>query len=390
MKYLALLSFASLAFAQMQDGTVIDGQRITSTTGACISVGAAKNVTIRNSEIGPCRGNAIQANGAAALRIYDNYIHPESTILTGYDVGDGVYAVSVAGLDIIGNVIAYGQANIEVQRSSDVTVKGNFLVNPKGHDSRGQQFQCYDACTNVLVDGNYTLASRDARFNSTRLWQEDAINIIGGPTGNTVGVVVSNNYVNGGFSPSGCGAIIDAQVSNAKILNNWMVDMGQCGVGVAAGTNIVVDGNKVLNRLAVTGGGNQGMYVWNQYPGACGPVTFTNNVSYQRNVAGQFNSWWNGGGCSPVTFSGNTLDAAAQALLSPPETKIPAPLIPPGPFKSVVASPWTNNPGTSTVPPVVPPPPPPPLPVPTPATCWTRTTTVGTTISEVDPKGLCR
>ena len=99
-------------------------------------------------------------------------------------------------------MIAFGEANIEVQRSTNVTVKGNFLLNPRNDENRGQQFQCYDKCRTVRVENNYTLASKSTQY-AYPANQEDAINIIGGPSGPTSDVIVQNNYVQGGFSRLG-------------------------------------------------------------------------------------------------------------------------------------------------------------------------------------------
>ena len=62
---------------------VIDGKsclRITSSTGPCVVVRSSDNITIKASEIGSCRGNAITISNSSQINVYDNYIHPEAPL----------------------------------------------------------------------------------------------------------------------------------------------------------------------------------------------------------------------------------------------------------------------------------------------------------------------
>ena len=322
---------------------VIENVKITSATGDCVVLTNATNITIRASEIGPCNGNAIKVSGGSNINILDSYIHPEGTLGGCCDKTDGIYASGVTGLTVQGNVIAYGEANIEVQRSSSILVKGNFLLNPRNGGNRGQQFQCYDKCSGVIVDSNYTISSKNTSLYSYAAAQEDAINIIGGPTGYTTNSTVKNNYVVGGFSGSGCGVISDSGVSGIQILNNTLVDTGQCGIGIASGSSVTVSGNRVRNTTPIAGGGNTGLYIWNQYSTPCGPVSVSGNTITAVNTAGADNSYWNGGGCGTVTLSSNTFGGAALSALTPISTVAPPPLIPPAPYACVVPSPFTTQ-----------------------------------------------
>ncbi|MFY9529009.1 MAG: right-handed parallel beta-helix repeat-containing protein, partial [Candidatus Acidiferrales bacterium] len=148
-------------------------------------------------------------------------------------------------------------------------------------------------------------------------------------------------------SPSGCGLIADDRANGVQFVNNTLLDTGQCGIGIASGTNQLVDGNRILNRTPVSGGGNTAIYVWNQFGSACGPVTVSNNIATEIRSDGTQSGFWNGGGCDPVTLTNDTFDAAAQAQLEPPSQTMPPPLIPPAPKDCVVVSPFTNNRGLS-------------------------------------------
>jgi hypothetical protein len=243
-------------------------------------------------------------------------------------------------------VIAYGEANIEVNNVSNVSVIGNFLLNPINSDpsqpapnqSRGQNFQVYYGSSNVTVQNNYALSSLDTTKYLFPENQEDSINF-----GFTNGIIASGNYVTGGHSNSGCGIITDDGANNAQFKLNVLVDTGQCGIGIADGTNQVVDSNKILNTTPVSGGGNTAIYVALYGSTPCGPVQVSNNIASGVDTSGNQNSYYDGGGCAPVTLTNNVFDAAAATLLQPVSTNLPPPLIPPQPHACVVVSPYTNN-----------------------------------------------
>ncbi len=322
-----------------QDGGVLSGLKVTSSTGDCVTIDSTHGFTLRASEIGPCAGNAVVITGGGQITIEDSYIHPEHPPKDCCDTGDGIFATGTSSLSILGNVIAYGEANIEVQQTAGVTVVGNFLLNPQNGGSRGQNFQAWNGCSQVDVENNYALSSLDPRYTLPAK-QEDSINF-----GVTSGVVVKNNYVTGGLSASGCGIIADDRADDMQVLGNVLLDTGQCGIGIASGVNQTVSGNRILDRDPVDGGGNTALYVWNQYAATCGPVGVTNNVVSGVKPDGTPSSFWNGGGCGTVTTSGNTFDQAAAAMLTPPDQKIPPPKIPPLPVTCVAPSPYSTQTG---------------------------------------------
>jgi hypothetical protein len=332
-----------------QSGVVIQNLHITNPNGDCVTITDSTDITIRQSEIGPCGGNGLNISGGNTITIDDSYIHPERPLTTGCcDTHDGIFANGTSNLLIQGNVIAYGESNVEVDNASGVTVKGNFLLNPIDSDpsqsadgqSRGQNFQAWSNSSNVTVENNYTLSSTDTSKYQFAENQEDSINF-----GVTNGIIARNNYITGGHSPSGCGLIADTGANSAQFLSNTLVNTGQCGIGIADGTNQLVDSNKILNSTPVTGGGNTAIYVWKVTSSdpPCGPVQVSNNIASALASDGSANSFFGGGGCDPVTMSNNTFDAAAQQALSPAAQKLPPPLIPPQPVNCVIASPFTNN-----------------------------------------------
>src|ERR1700690_3123828 len=107
-----------------QNGTVIENLHITSTSGPCITITNSNNITIHNSEIGPCdssdtyssgNGQAIFITGGKKIKVLDSYLHAESPGIvnkTGnqasYDVGDNILCNNSTHLKVQGSVIAWG------------------------------------------------------------------------------------------------------------------------------------------------------------------------------------------------------------------------------------------------------------------------------------------
>ncbi len=334
-----------------QNGKVIQGLKITSTTGDCVQITNSTNITIQNSEIGPCAGNGVNISGSNGVQIYDSYIHPETQSPSCCDNNDGILGQDgTQNLTIQGNVIAYGESNIEILDSSNVTVSGNFLLNPRNdasNASRGQHFQCWTGslgtgCSNMTLQNNYALSSTNTTLYLYPEQQEDSINF-----GYTNGAVVQNNYVTGGHSSSGCGLIADSTANSIHFLSNLVLNTGQCGIGIADGTNQLVDSNKVYNTTPVSGGGNTAIYTWKQYANPCGPTTISNNIADEIKPDGSHSGFWDGGGCS-TALSGNIFDQSADSLLTPTSTVFAPPLIPPKPKNCVVISPYSTQ--TSSAP----------------------------------------
>lgn len=329
-------------------GLTIENVQITSSSGDCVVLNNVRDVTIRNSEIGPCGGEGIRITGGSGIRILDSYIHVETQSPHCCDHNDGIFALESSEILIQGNVIAYSESNIEIHGGNSVKVIGNFLLNPRGPHPRGQNFQCWSHngqgqspwCRDITVSNNYALSSNDTQKYLFPEETMDSINF-----GYTQHAVAENNFIVGGHSRSGCGLIADKGANDTNFSNNRLIDAGQCGIGIADGVKHVVDGNKVLNRTPVTGAGNQGIYVWRSYheKGNCSDATVTNNISLALKPDGTKSGFWKGEGCDPLKQSNNKFGADALGSLKKVEEVFQPPLIPPQPFACVATSPYSNQ-----------------------------------------------
>jgi hypothetical protein len=318
---------------------VYKGLQVSTLSGDCVLVVDSFDITIERSQIGPCGGNGVNVSGGGKIHIYDSYIHPETLAKGCCDSNDGIVVQGTRELTVQGNVIAYGESNVEApQNVSDLTVIGNFLLNPRGPYPRGQNVQAWNS-NSVVVRNNYTLSSRNTKRYLYPDDQEDSINF-----GVGTGFIAKDNYVTGGHSASGCGLIADDGANGVRFIGNRVVNSGQCGIGIASGTGQLVLRNRVFNRTQVPGGGNTAIYVWNQYASVpCGPVNVSGNVATEIRSDHTQSGFWNGGGCDPVTLRGNTWDQAAKKKLTPLKEKLPPPSIPPQPAHCVIQSPYSTQ-----------------------------------------------
>jgi hypothetical protein len=313
--------------------------RIFTSAGDCVTIAGSSDITIEESEIGPCGGNGVNVGAGSNIRIYDSYIHPETRSRSCCDHHDGVLIENSTEVTIQGDVIAYGESNVEApQEVTGLVVIGNFLLNPRGPYPRGQNVQAWNS-RDVRVQGNYTLSSQDTARYKYPDDQQDSINF-----GEGTDFTAVRNYVTGGHSASGCGLIADARADRARFIRNRVVDSGECGIGIASGTDQLVDRNEIVNRNPVRGGGNTALYVWNQYAGiACGPVRVSGNVATEVRRNGTQSGFWNGGGCDPVTLRRNVWNEAARERLTPVRKRLPVPSIPPQPKRCSIESPYSSQ-----------------------------------------------
>jgi hypothetical protein len=349
-----------------QSNVTYSGLRISTTSGDCVDIVNSTNVTIENSNIGPCgsdnttdASNGIHISGGSGISVYDNYVHVEHLASDCCDSHDGVLVDNgSSGATIQGNVIAYSETNVRGQNgANNINIVGNYLMNPRGPYPRGQNVQV-DTTSSVAVTGNLAYSctldgSSGVQCPAGYLYsedQEDSVNFY-----NSTGFSAANNYIMGGHSVSGCGLMMDYAADSGTFTDNVVSNTGQCGIGIANGTNQTVDGNDVLITNPVSGAGDTAIYIWNQYSGPCGGVLLNGNIASEVRTDGSASGYWNGGGCSPVTCDGsnanvnscNVFDsgsgtAAYDLLIANPRVTTP-PLIPPQPKHCVAKSPYSTQ-----------------------------------------------
>jgi len=126
-------------------GQVISGRRISNPNGACVTISGVSDVVLRDNEIGPCGGAAVNVvNGATNNTVEHNRISA--------DIERGVIVVGAAGNTVQRNTLSgvrrvgdYKHA-IEVTQSDRTKVIGNYITGAwrsdivSGYESSDTQF----------------------------------------------------------------------------------------------------------------------------------------------------------------------------------------------------------------------------------------------------------
>lgn len=387
---------STLVLTSANNGQTFTNYSISTTSGPCVTITGATNVTIQQSNIGPCGTNnssddstGIEVIGGSGENIFDNYIHVENLSSDGGDNHEGVLINGANDVTVQGNVLAFNETNVEINggTSTGDVINGNFMLNPMGPFPRGQQFQSGNGTSSLTVENNRTLSCEQSACathssgtgvscllcsNSTLSGdafpyyavQEDAINIYGTATS-----TITDNWVEGGDSPSGQGILIDdGSGGTINITGNVLKDYGHGCVGPYGGGTITISNNK-CESLTYIDQYQNGMYFYNPYS-STGAITISDNVvsTLFGNSSGTFDS-----GCNPATTScyfnsfgggtsgsltltigsGNNYDnlypapigggsGSAYEALNPIASTDPPPLIPPEPENCVANSPYSQ------------------------------------------------
>lgn len=243
---------------QGKSGVVIENLAISNPNGPCIRVVGSSDVTIRNSQIGPCGNWGVFIDKSSGVTVQGNTIRTDSS-------KGGVYGHSSSTIAVIGNSITRSGRNpIQFDK---VTGGGN------------------------RIEGN-TVTNSPA---------EDMISLFksGGTSGSWLRVTNNRLRNNTGKSNSGSGIMLgDAGGSYILVQGNSLADPGQAGIGVAGGSNIRVLGNTLASDAHSWS--NVGIYVWDQYNSNCHAIEVRGNKVNWLNKHGQRNSAWDGGGCGVV------------------------------------------------------------------------------------------
>lgn len=311
---------------------------VTNPNGPGIVVENVADVWIDDCEIGPTGDNAVVISGAGAhdIRVTNSYIHTERSGESDMNTGLGVFVLNGASAVLIqGNRMERSESHVYTTGgTTDISVIGNYMLNPLGPFPRGQGAQ-FDTTSVGDISDNFVECNPE-KPTAGESDPEDLINMY-----KSDNVTVRRNFLRGGDSASGCGILVgDAGGHDEIVEDNVIIRTSQCGVGVASGEAHVVNGNQVLDTSFEGGSGNTGIYVWNQYPSACGNITVTNNVVRNKRPNGEHSPYWDGENCGTITESGNVFDGAdgeaAEGMLLPEAEKLPPPSTPPNPPKPYV------------------------------------------------------
>jgi hypothetical protein len=270
-----------------RSGQVIEGVHVTTANGPCIVVPTGvSDVKIRNNEIGPCGvagdldtyGVSIGA-GATRITVERNDIH---------DVSTGVFA-------------RLAQHPIIVDRNRVTNIRGPFY--------RGQMVQ-FDGVSSGTSRSKITCNVSDvqgAAFDNV----EDHISMHDSPGLPADRTEIAYNRIRGGHSKSGSGIMIgDGPTGGGHVWvhDNVIVNIGNVGMGIAGGSNVTFENNRIFND-GISSLSGAGMTVRNYTTLPCNGHLLRGNRVSSIDVAwgtGQQSPYWTTGQCG-VTLDANRL-----------------------------------------------------------------------------------
>jgi len=209
-----------------KSGQVIEGVSVSNPAGPCITVASgARDVIIRRSRIGPC-GPSPTLNdygvlilpGASNVTIQGNVIH---------DVGSGVKAYKAV---------------------NPLVVERNYFYNVRGPLYNGQAVQFNDV-NGGNASSRINCNVSDANYSNGRKFYEDHISLFKSGGTPDAPIEVAFNRIRGGVSKTGGGITVgDKGGSWIHVHDNVVVMVANTGIGVAGGSHIRVENNRVDNR----------------------------------------------------------------------------------------------------------------------------------------------
>lgn len=273
-----------------------------------------------------CDLRSLQISECQRVTIRNCWIHDSTNI--------GVAVSNSSAVRIEGCRFENVVTGLYASDSQNVAFGGNFSRNVQGPFPRGQMVQ-FDNVSGAAcrIEANYAINDQG------RSHPEDVINVYQSHGQEGFPIVVEGNYLVGdpqagseGKSPSGSGIML-ADVGGAwqACRRNVVISAGQCGIGVAGGSHILVEDNLVLGLKSKVS--NVGLYIWNQSEKPSDHVTVRHNRVQWTNHDDEDNSWWDGGGITDTEEKDNVFDDASLASSLPrPPSKAP---MPPHPFVTV-------------------------------------------------------
>lgn len=198
------------------DNQVIEGLRITSTSGPAIDIDGHAGVTVRNVEILHAGGVGIRVASSDDVTLDHVSVEYTDAPVMGANSSSDLLNVSCyqsARLTVKGARLTRGSSGIYLQSCPDSRL--SFI---EGHDfrgpfPRGQLVQWNASDSGLLEDFSVE--------NPPGSWPEDNVNVY-----KSLNVTVRRGLVDGNNSPSGVGVIFDGDTSTGRVEDVDAIRMG--------------------------------------------------------------------------------------------------------------------------------------------------------------------
>lgn len=190
------------------------------------------------------------------------------------------------------------EAGIYASSSTNVVIEDNLFRNS------GRNFVQFERVTRGRITGN-TGSNVLGGSNA-----EDFISMyMSNGTPSDPILIANNRLSNGGPSRSGSGIALGDNGGSWQIArNNTLINTGQIGIGVAGGSNMTVENNRIYSDQLEWSNVGIVAWVWGgaKHPSDCKAVDIRNNQVDWTNSAGVQNPFWENGSCSNLTVIDNS------------------------------------------------------------------------------------
>ncbi len=291
--------------------STISNAAVTYKTSAPISYTGVNNITISGLSITAGSGPAISLTNCVNVHI------TASRFVNGTNVNAvGVYLYNCTNVTIDYCYFNNLASGVLASTSTGIYITNNQMLNMQGPMPRGQFVQfvsCYGA-------GNSIMSNKFENILGSSN-PEDAINMFQSNGTASSPITIAYNWIRGGGpSKSGGGIVLgDGGSSSYQTAHdNILVNPGQYGIAIAAGTVMSILNNKIYAAQASFT--NVGTFAWNQYASTsgCSITTISGNSVNFTAAGGYQNSSWDGGNCGTISgWNTNTWGANITAAILP-------------------------------------------------------------------------
>jgi hypothetical protein len=305
----------SQAMTIKSGGIYVGSWEDTAANSTTVSIATTQAVTIDDSIIRGA-GTLIHNTVAGAQMTIENSsgygLNPN---VAGVSKGDFLYALDAASVDVEHNLDDnLGGYGIDItgftgKGSQTITILNNQIENADGRDSNGNggYETTGDSTPHAIILSNIqSVPGIDIGWNQIinqpgQSYVNDVINIYDTSGTAASRIQIHDNYINGLYSPtpdttydSGCGIIMDGEAGSSEtayvdIYNNQVVATGNGGICVAAGHDVSIYDNRVINTGILPDGNGfyaayVGMYIQDYMSGGSSS-NFYNDIAYDNAAA---------------------------------------------------------------------------------------------------------
>jgi hypothetical protein len=387
-------------------GLYVGSWENTAAHGTTVSIATTQPVTIDDSIIRGAGTLIHNTSAGAQITVENSAGYGLNPNVAGVSKGDFIYALDAASVDVEHNLDDnLGGYGIDVRGfvgtgSQTIKILYNQIENADGRDSNGNggYETAGDPTPHAIILSNVqSVPGIEIGWNQIinqpgQSYVNDVINIYETSGTAASAIQIHDNYIDGLYSStpdttydSGCGIITDGEAGASEtafvdIYNNEVVATGNGGICIAAGHNITIHDNRVINSGILPDGNNfyaayVGMYIQDYMSGGSS-ANFYSDVAY-NNVAGWMvpphsnankgssayeNNYVFLNGSATGSYNNTSLGVPTRAMEAAENTTWQTKLV----SQNVTVGPVTLAPLTITpVPPTIPTPPVEPTPLPT-------------------------